>query len=58
MLQLRMIQMIQFLFFSKHDRVKIKLSDNTSVLDFLELYLTEELKIHVVNETNWYAKQF
>ena len=50
--------MIQFLFFSKHDRVKIRLMHNTSVLDFLELYLTEELKIHVVNETNWYAKQF
>ena len=41
-----------------HEGLKIRLKDNTSVLDLAELYFTNEIKILFVNETNWYAQLF
>lgn len=32
--------------------------NNASVLDFVELYMTEGTLNHTVNETNWYSKQY
>ena len=49
---------MSFLFSSEYDCLKIKSKSKTSILDFAELHLIEEIKIHLVNEINWYAKQF
>ena len=49
---------MSFLFSSEYDCLKIKSKNKTSILDFAELHLIEEIKIHLVNEINWYAKQF
>ena len=38
--------------FTEREGLVIKSKENITVLDFLELYLSEEIIIHVVNETN------
>ena len=39
-------------------RTENKIEGQESLLDFVELYLTEGIIIYVVNNINWYAKQY
>ena len=36
----------------------MRTGDTPNLLDFVELYLTDEILTHVVNETNRYAHQY
>ena len=44
--------------FTERKGMKTIWKDNTNLLDFVEFHLTEEIIIHDVNQTNWYAKHF
>ena len=44
--------------FSKNEGLHIRIGDTPNVLDFVELYLTDGILTHVVNETNRYAHQY
>ena len=44
--------------FSENEGLRVRIGDTPSVLDFVELYLTDEILTHVVNKTNRYAHQY
>ena len=44
--------------FSENEGLGVRIRDTPIVLDFVELYLTDEILTHVVNETNRYAHQY
>ena len=44
--------------FSKNKGLCVRIEDTPNVLDFVEMYLTNEILTHVVNETNHYAHQY
>ena len=44
--------------FSKNEGLHIRIGDTPNVLDFVELYLTDGILTHVVNETNRYGHQY
>ena len=44
--------------FSENKGLYVRIRDTHSVLDFLELYLTNEILTHAVHETNLYVHQY
>ena len=42
---------------SKNQGLHVRIGDTPNVLDFVELYFTDEILTHVVNETNSYVHQ-
>ena len=44
--------------FSENEGLCVRTGDTPNLLDFVELYLTDEILTHVVNETNRYAHQY
>ena len=44
--------------FSENEGLHVRIRDTPNVLDFVELYLTDQILTHVVNETNLYAHQY
>ena len=44
--------------FAEIERLRIRMQDNANMLDCLELYLTEQILEHIVNETNRFANDF
>ena len=44
--------------FSEKEGLSVRTGDTPNLLDFVELYLTDETLTHVVNETNRYAHQY
>ena len=44
--------------FSEKEGLSVRTGDTPNLLDFVELYLTDEILTHVVNETNRYAHQY
>ena len=44
--------------FSENKGLCVRTGDTPNLLDFVELYLTDEILTHVVNETNRYAHQY
>ena len=44
--------------FVENEGLRVRIKDNASVLDYLELYLTDDIVNHIVTETNRFANQF
>ena len=44
--------------FSENEGLRVRIGDTPNVLDFVEVYLTDEILTHIVNETNRYAHQY
>lgn len=44
--------------FAEREGLRVRINENANVLDYVELYLTENILTHIVNETNRYAKQY
>ena len=44
--------------FSENEGLHVRIRDTPNVSDFVELYLTDHILTHVVNETNLYAHQY
>ena len=44
--------------FAETEGLHIRMRDNANILDYLELYLTDEILEHIVHETNRFANDF